>query len=87
MRFAILLAFRGIADFRFILTPRFDPEQIGILIRHKLNLATLFEYEISLINVHVIESLAGDPARTPLSGDNLQVDLDFGVYPAHDRRW
>ena len=36
--------------------------------------------EISLINVHVIESLAGDPARTPLSGDNLQVDLDLSEH-------
>jgi MOSC domain-containing protein YiiM len=35
------------------------------------------ENEISLINVHVIESLAGDSARTALSGDNLQVDLDL----------
>ena len=35
------------------------------------------ENEISLINVHVVESLAGDPARAALSGDNLQVDLDL----------
>ena len=35
--------------------------------------------QISLINVHVIGSLAGpDPDRRALSGDNLQVDLDLG---------
>jgi MOSC domain-containing protein YiiM len=34
--------------------------------------------EVSLINVHVIRSLCdGDEALTPLSGDNLQVDLDL----------
>lgn len=34
--------------------------------------------EVSLINVHVIRSLAkGNEARTPLSGDNFQVDLDL----------
>lgn len=34
--------------------------------------------EVSLINVHVIRSLCeGDEARTPLSGDNLQVDLEL----------
>jgi MOSC domain-containing protein YiiM len=34
--------------------------------------------EVSLINVHVIRSLAkGDEVRTPLSGDNFQVDLDL----------
>ena len=36
--------------------------------------------EISLINVHVLRSLArGDEDRMPLSGDNLQVDLDLSV--------
>jgi len=35
--------------------------------------------QVSLINVHVIRSLAdGDESCTPLSGDNLQVDLDLG---------
>ena len=34
--------------------------------------------EVALINVHVLRSLAGgDEARMPLSGDNLQVDLDL----------
>ena len=34
--------------------------------------------EVSLINVHVIRSLCkGDESRMPLSGDNLQVDLDL----------
>ena len=33
---------------------------------------------ISLVNVHVIESLAGgDPVKAALSGDNFQVDLDL----------
>jgi MOSC domain-containing protein YiiM len=33
---------------------------------------------VALINVHVIRSLAeGDESKTPLSGDNLQVDLDL----------
>src|SRR5262245_28076862 len=36
------------------------------------------ENQVSLINVHVIESLAGrDPERSILSGDNLHVDLDL----------
>jgi MOSC domain-containing protein YiiM len=36
------------------------------------------ESEVSLINVHVIRTLcAGDESRTPLSGDNLHVDLDL----------
>jgi len=36
------------------------------------------ESEVSLVNVHVIRSLCeGDEQRTPLSGDNLQVDLDL----------
>jgi len=34
--------------------------------------------EISLINVHVALSVAkGDETRTPLTGDNFQVDLDL----------
>ena len=34
--------------------------------------------QVSLINVHVIVSLTkGDRERTPLSGDNLHVDLDL----------
>jgi MOSC domain-containing protein YiiM len=34
--------------------------------------------QVSLINVHVVRSLAGgDLSRTALSGDNLQVDLDL----------
>lgn len=34
--------------------------------------------QISLMNVHVLRSLAGgDPERMALSGDNLQVDLDL----------
>ena len=34
--------------------------------------------QVSLINVHVLRSLAdGDESRMPLSGDNLQVDLDL----------
>ena len=34
--------------------------------------------QISLINVHVIDSLAKrDPARAALAGDNLHVDLDL----------
>jgi MOSC domain-containing protein YiiM len=36
------------------------------------------EDQISLVNIHVLESLAGsDPDRRALSGDNLQVDLDL----------
>jgi len=42
-----------------------DPERTG-------------EDQISLVNIHVLESLAGtDPDRCALSGDNLQVDLDL----------
>jgi MOSC domain-containing protein YiiM len=34
--------------------------------------------QVSLINVHVLESLAGkDPGNKARSGDNLQVDLDL----------
>ena len=34
--------------------------------------------QVSLINVHVLRSIAGDdPERRALSGDNLQVDLDL----------
>ncbi|HRV80085.1 MAG: MOSC domain-containing protein [Planctomycetes bacterium] len=33
--------------------------------------------EVSLINVHVLRSLAGVSERMALSGDNLQVDLDL----------
>ncbi|MFT7485900.1 MAG: MOSC domain-containing protein YiiM [Candidatus Paceibacteria bacterium] len=34
--------------------------------------------QISLVNIHVLESLAGkDPDRCALSGDNLHVDLDL----------
>ncbi len=34
--------------------------------------------QISLVNIHVLESLAGkDPDRCALSGDNMQVDLDL----------
>ena len=33
--------------------------------------------QVSLINVHVLRSLAGDEERMALSGDNLQVDLDL----------
>lgn len=37
--------------------------------------------QVSLINVHVVQSCADsdDPTRTALSGDNLQVDLDLGT--------
>ena len=36
------------------------------------------EDQISLVNIHVLQSLAGtDPDRCALSGDNLQVDLDI----------
>ena len=36
------------------------------------------ENEVALVNVHVLRSIAaGDEARMPLSGDNLQVDLDL----------
>lgn len=31
--------------------------------------------QVSLINVHVIRSLVGDPERAAISGDNLHVDL------------
>jgi hypothetical protein len=35
-------------------------------------------HQVSLVNIHVLESLAGtDPERCALSGDNLQVDLDL----------
>ena len=35
-------------------------------------------HQVSLVNIHVLESLAGeDPQRCALSGDNLQVDLDL----------
>jgi hypothetical protein len=34
--------------------------------------------QVSLINIHVIDSLSGgDEARAPLCGDNLHVDLDL----------
>lgn len=33
--------------------------------------------QVSLINVHVLRSLAGTEERMPLSGDNLQVDLEL----------
>ncbi len=33
--------------------------------------------QVSLINVHVLRSLAGGEERMALSGDNLQVDLDL----------
>ncbi|MBK7642784.1 MAG: MOSC domain-containing protein [Planctomycetes bacterium] len=33
--------------------------------------------QVSLINVHVLRSLAGTEERMPLSGDNLHVDLDL----------
>lgn len=36
------------------------------------------ENEVSLMNVHVLRAVCeGDEARMPLSGDNLQVDLDL----------
>lgn len=36
------------------------------------------ESEVSLINIHVARAVAdGDDGRTPLTGDNLQVDLDL----------
>jgi len=36
------------------------------------------ESEVSLINIHVARAVAdGDEGRTPLTGDNLQVDLDL----------
>ncbi|MBM3990637.1 MAG: hypothetical protein FJ298_06450 [Planctomycetes bacterium] len=36
------------------------------------------ESEVSLINIHVARAVAdGDESRTPLTGDNLQVDLDL----------
>lgn len=36
------------------------------------------ESEVSLINIHVARAVAdGDEARSPLTGDNLQVDLDL----------
>lgn len=39
---------------------------------------SLPDNELALVNVHVIEAVCeGDVARTPLSGDNLQVDLDL----------
>jgi MOSC domain-containing protein YiiM len=37
----------------------------------------LVEAQVSLINTHVLRSLAGDEERMALSGDNLQVDLDL----------
>jgi MOSC domain-containing protein YiiM len=33
--------------------------------------------QVSLMNVHVLRSIAGDEARMPLAGDNLLVDLDL----------
>lgn len=33
--------------------------------------------QVSLVNVHVLRSLAGGEERMALSGDNLQVDLDL----------
>ena len=36
------------------------------------------ESEVSLINIHVARAVAdGDESRSPLTGDNLQVDLDL----------
>ncbi len=35
------------------------------------------EGEVSLANVHVLRSVAGDEERMAISGDNLQVDLDL----------
>jgi len=37
----------------------------------------LIEAQVSLINVHVVRSLAGSDDRMALSGDNLVVDLDL----------
>ncbi|HUR27917.1 MAG TPA: MOSC domain-containing protein [Planctomycetota bacterium] len=35
--------------------------------------------EVALMNVHVLSAVCdGDQSRTPLSGDNLHVDLDLG---------
>jgi MOSC domain-containing protein YiiM len=33
--------------------------------------------QVSLMNVHVLRSIAGDESRMPLAGDNLLVDLDL----------
>ncbi len=33
--------------------------------------------QVSLVNVHVIRSLSGGDERSPISGDNLQVDLEL----------
>jgi MOSC domain-containing protein YiiM len=33
--------------------------------------------QVSLMNVHVLRSIAGDESRLPLAGDNLLVDLDL----------
>jgi MOSC domain-containing protein YiiM len=33
--------------------------------------------QVSLMNVHVLRSIAGDELRMPLAGDNLLVDLDL----------
>ncbi len=46
--------------------------------------------QISLINVHLLRAIAhGDEARMPLSGDNLQVDLDLSErnLPTGARLW
>ncbi|MCC6408612.1 MAG: hypothetical protein IT453_15725 [Planctomycetes bacterium] len=43
---------------------------------HKFSLAA--KNEIAIINVHVLRSLAdGDEAKMPLSGDQIQADLDL----------
>lgn len=33
--------------------------------------------QVSLMNVHVLRSIAGDESRMPLAGDNLLVDLEL----------
>jgi hypothetical protein len=58
-------------------TIRVSPERGVELDRWDSDAARRPGNQVSLINVHVLRSLAGSEERMPLSGDNLHVDLDL----------
>ena len=58
-------------------TIRVSPERGVELDRWDSDAARRPGNQVSLINVHVLRSLAGTEERMPLSGDNLHVDLDL----------
>jgi hypothetical protein len=58
-------------------TIRVSPERGVELDRWDSDAARRPGNQVSLINVHVLRSLAGAEERMPLSGDNLHVDLDL----------